>query len=366
MKHSVSHDAAKRNLQEAVDRVKNHTYTTCPELSEDINFIILGTHLTYRYVLLTGVLSKATNPAINPLVMQAKSELPGAFDARSVCHNVVVKQEKDLLGNRLGASNEPYLNKPARFPEMSKNNAVRRGNDQVTRDKLVDVLTHLQNKDQEYSFNALCTVIEAIFERPSQNIAELADNLPATIFADDIRELLTDIISESWEGQSSALVTGLCYSLLRHEYTSNDVEVKVHPANQAGSSSREVLDIDIYQAGSVQSAIEVKDKDFSPRDVEHAVRKSVQSGLQGATFIIGPQARLTENTLNGLIAYWRGKNIALSFLKLDELIRFTIYIVAPVSSECLLYTIQDKLEKMKAKDELKQHILSILGNRGWL
>ena len=162
------------------------------------------------------------------------------------------------------------------------------------------------------------------------------------------------------------MVTGLCYSLLRHEYTSNDVEVKVHPANQAGSSSREVLDIDVYQAGSVQSAIEVKDKDFSPRDVEHAVQKSVQSGLQGATFIIGPQARLTENTLNGLIAYWRGKNIALSFLKLDELIRFTIYIVAPVSSECLLYTIQDKLEKMKAKDELKQHILSILGNRGWL
>ena len=75
---------------------------------------------------------------------------------------------------------------------------------------------------------------------------------------DDIRELLTDIISESWEGQSSALVTGLCYSLLRHEHSSADVEVKVHPANQAGSSSREVLDIDVYQAGSAQTAIEVK------------------------------------------------------------------------------------------------------------
>ncbi len=236
MKLSVNHDAARENLHRAVDRVKSNSHTTCPDLFDDINFIILGTHLTYRYVLLTGVLSKATNPEVNPLVMQAKSSLSGAFDARSVCHKVIVQLEKDLLGNRLGASNEPYLNKPARFPEMSKANAVRRGNDQTTRDKLVDVLTHLKDKDQEYSFNALCTVIEAIFERPSQNIAELANNLPPTLFVNDVKKLLTDIISESWEGQSSALVTGLCYSLLRQEYTSSNVEVKVHPANQAGSS----------------------------------------------------------------------------------------------------------------------------------
>ena len=298
--------------------------------------------------------------------MQVKSELPGAFDARSVCHKVIVPLEKDLLGNRLGASNEPYLNKPARFPEMAKTNAVRRGNDRIIRDKLVDVLNLLQDKDREYSFNALCTVIEAIFERPSQNLAELADNLPSTLFADDIKTLLNDIVSQSWEGQSSALATGVCYSLLRHEFTSKEVEVRVHPANQAGSSSKEVLDIDIYQSGTVQTAIEVKDKNFSPKDVEHAVLKAVQFGLQGATFIIGPQADLTENTLKGLIEYWKEKNISLTFVKLSELIGFTSFIMAPVVPECLINTLQDKLEKMKAKDELKKHILSLLKGRGWL
>lgn len=40
----------------------------------------------------------------------------------------------------LGASNEPYLNKPARFPALSKENAVRAGQDKQKLDLLVDVL----------------------------------------------------------------------------------------------------------------------------------------------------------------------------------------------------------------------------------
>ncbi len=88
--------------------------------------------------------------------------------------------------------------------------------------------------------------------------------------------------------------------------------------------------------------------------------------MQGATFIIGPQANLTESNFEGLTNYWKEKNISLSFLKLEELIGFTSFIAAPVIPNCLIGAIQDKLEKMKAKDELKQHVLSIIENRGWL
>ncbi len=146
MKLSVNHSVARTILKSAVEQVTRNNYQTCPELADNIRLITLGTHLTYRYVLLTGILSKAANPEVNPLVLQVKSGLPGAFDARSVCHKVIVPLEKELLGNRLGASNEPYLNKPARFPEMSKENAVRRGNDLLLRDKLVDVLEYMQGQ----------------------------------------------------------------------------------------------------------------------------------------------------------------------------------------------------------------------------
>ena len=37
-----------------------------------------------------------------------------------------------FLGNRLGGSNEPFLNKPARFTELSETNAVRGGKNKNT------------------------------------------------------------------------------------------------------------------------------------------------------------------------------------------------------------------------------------------
>lgn len=48
-----------------------------------------NTHLTYKYVLFTAILSKETDESINPLCLQKKSELPGAYDARTVCHKVI-------------------------------------------------------------------------------------------------------------------------------------------------------------------------------------------------------------------------------------------------------------------------------------
>lgn len=94
-----------------------------------IDYIIDNTHLTYKYILFTAILSKATDASINALCLQKKSELPGAYDARTVCHKVIVPFEMETLEKALGGSNEPFLNKPARFPELSKSNAVRRGND---------------------------------------------------------------------------------------------------------------------------------------------------------------------------------------------------------------------------------------------
>lgn len=84
MKLSVDHETARQKLTSAVELVSSGNYETCPEIAEDIQFITLGTHLTYRYVLLTGVLSKAANPEINPLVMQVRSDLPGAVTAQKV------------------------------------------------------------------------------------------------------------------------------------------------------------------------------------------------------------------------------------------------------------------------------------------
>ncbi len=122
----------------------------------------------------------------------------------------------------------------------------------------------------------------------------------------------------------------------------------------------------MYHQNQIETAIEVKDKPFSPKDVEHAVSKAIKSGLQGTIFVIGPQAHLTEQTLDQVTAYWKQKNIALTFIKLEELIGFTGYMTPAIESGTLVKIIQSKLEGMKAKDELKKHIYLIFKKRGWI
>lgn len=67
--------------------------------------------LTYRYVLPTQLLAKFIDPSLDCRALQARSPRPGAFDARSVCHKVIVPFDRE--NNRvLGGSAEPYLNNP--------------------------------------------------------------------------------------------------------------------------------------------------------------------------------------------------------------------------------------------------------------
>lgn len=94
-----------------------------------IDFILKGSHKTYRYVLVTALLAKSVNKDVDILSLQAKDSSVGAYDARSLCHKVIVPFERSTYPNSLGGSNEPFLNKPARFQRLAMTNAVRSGND---------------------------------------------------------------------------------------------------------------------------------------------------------------------------------------------------------------------------------------------
>ena len=110
-------DNATKLLQEAYD---SHSDFIIEKLSKDcqdaIESIILGDHLTFRYVLLTALLAKNVDSKIHMRSLQAKAKFKHPYDARSLCHKVIVPFEKATLEGRLGDSNEPFLNKPARFP----------------------------------------------------------------------------------------------------------------------------------------------------------------------------------------------------------------------------------------------------------
>ena len=102
-----------------------------------VRSIIKGPHKTYRYVLITALLAKAADSRVDILSIQAKDHSAGAYDARELCHKVIVPFERDNYPMGLGGSNEPYLNKPARYPRLSLQNAVRKGQDRKTLETLI-------------------------------------------------------------------------------------------------------------------------------------------------------------------------------------------------------------------------------------
>lgn len=92
-----------------------------------IEKILHGSHKTYRYILVNALLAKAANENINILSLQKGDGTDGKYDARTLCHKVIVPFETLKLPGCLGGSNEPFLNKPARFVKLSTDNAVRKG-----------------------------------------------------------------------------------------------------------------------------------------------------------------------------------------------------------------------------------------------
>lgn len=179
--------------------------STCAH-KDFIDFVIDNTHLTYKYVLFTAILAKATDESINTLCLQKKSELPGAYDARTICHKVIVPFEMEVLDKALGGSNEPFLNKPARFPELSKTNAVRRGNDQTILNSLCDNLPLITTSTDAYEcliylLSKLINIKNSKSTMTTFTIEKNA-NLPAYLMA-----YMEKALEHSYEGE---ILTLLC------------------------------------------------------------------------------------------------------------------------------------------------------------
>lgn len=353
MNVTVDHKQAETILKAAIEEVTNGNWQPSSPNTDDIRAVILGTHLTYRYILTNGLLAKATNGDCNPLVLQAGSELDGAFDARSLCHFVLVPIERDLLGERLGGSNEPFLNKPARFTELSTNNAVRRGNDTRLLHAAMNALSN--TKTQEQGLIALKDCLFWIFKRPSRNLADFLNNEDGKFWQSSLHLFSQRLIEQSFEGETCALIAGVTFNLLAR-IANKEYIVKVHKVNQAGSSSKEVSDIDVYEENVLVYTAEVKDKVFTKEDVSHAVSKAAQAGHHSLIFLKGPRASLRDGSENDLQQSWIEKGFDLYFIGVTDFFNSVLSITNGIEKEIFVSWINDHANSAKIKDDTFKHL----------
>lgn len=355
---SVDSARARTILAEATERARQNAYRVPAPMETKIEQIINHTHLTYKYVLLNGMLAKATNPAANPLVLQAGSPLEGAFDARSLCHSVVVPFEQTVLEKRLGGSNEPFLNKPARFPHLSTENAVRRGKDRETLERLIAVgeMANAQGNADE----ALVAVLAHILRLESRVVTFAEGRFDAVASKRAILSLLESLMAQSCEGESLALSVALLFELLA-KTQGGDLHVASHPANQSGASSNEISDIDVFETDgkTARYCCEAKDKPFTRADIDHAAGKVAESGHSTMMFIYGPNARTTEN-LPSIVTEYEAKGFDLTFVSSAAFADGIVALAPSVSWAEITELLNKHLALMRAKEGTIAHCRAAL------
>lgn len=270
------------------------------ELLEDnlcrrIANVLCGTHKTYRYILFTALLAKATNNEIDILSLQKGDGKNGKYDARSLCHKVVVPFETLKLPGCLGGSNEPFLNKPARFASLSLNNAVRRGRDFQTLSEVIGILSEISNSETAYKY--LKSALFVLKKLSAEYISKFSVG-DCLIDISEFSQLVLDYVYSITEHSLEGEVCPLVVAQLEQMYLGKDFKVEPHKVNQSGASSKEVGDIDIYDKDkNLVYSIEVKDKNFSKQDVIHAITKFKQADLSASLFIYGKNVSFDEDEI---------------------------------------------------------------------
>ncbi|HTB12117.1 MAG TPA: restriction endonuclease, SacI family [Bryobacteraceae bacterium] len=357
-KINLDHDAALTVLRSATKRARLKDYTPQSKYSKEVQAIITGSHLTYKYILITALLAKATDDRIHPLALQAGADLDGAYDARSLCHSVIVPNEAGLLDNALGGSNEPYLNKPARFTQVDLKNPVRQGNDKRTLQTLHSTLSAIKN-----SKDALLALHDAIFFA-TQRIARDTAALETAIEKLDggrqqIAAYFEKLISKSEHGETCVLAVGGLFWLMAIT-RAEKWKIAVHPVNESGTSSNEVSDIDVRIGSKLIITAEVKDKTFIAKDVAHAVSRVQREGFHTLHFIQGPRAELVEASDDYVRSQAAKAGVELHLIVLENLADGIIpFAPKDVTLKDFAEAIAAFAKEARVKDETLQHLRSI-------
>ncbi len=270
----IDNDDARRNLEAAWKKVADPTIATSALNIQRLEEILRG-QVAFKYITVTGVLAKATNPRVHPRSLQAGCDLPGAYDARSLCHGVVVGFEK-TKGNLFGLSNEPFVGKPARHPKHDKSNPQLRNKRLAT--LVHDLLESVHNGTKEDAEKVLVSIL-----RIGKKIAEsqIAPSVDVDANYKHVVEFVRRFLETSDGGSRLVAVAGAFTALLNEPYV-----VKVYNPNASDKYSKTVGDIETFTTEKeLVSATECKQRPVSLDDIHHGIKKAKDAGIPEYSFV---------------------------------------------------------------------------------
>jgi len=236
---------------------------------------------TYRYVLPTQLLGKLTDPALDCRCVQASSGLAGAFDARSLCHGVIVPFDR-ANGSVLGGSPEPYANNPLRIPALVREHRAAQKN-KAGFDDLVAVLEFAQRCPEAVPalFGCLLGAVRDRLERIAVTYP-----VPNRVSLRQTRQALATFLDQRTGGLRLQAVAVALFRRLG-EALALFADVRSADVNAADASTGSVADLECLDgSGAVLLAVEVKDRTLTLRHAQDKLPGIRQKGIRELLFLV--------------------------------------------------------------------------------
>ncbi len=278
-----------------------------PEISDAISRTTNSKTLTYRYVLPTQILAKVVSPALDCRSIQAGSGLDGSFDARSLCHQVIVAFDRQN-DSVLGGSKEPYLNNPLRIPVIhSKYRTAQK--DKAGFDDLQTVLDYVE-EHSDCALSALRVVLLAIRER--LRCTSLTYPVPNRISLAQCSQVVLAFVAERTGGmrlQTACVALFRCIGQMFGVFAT----VEAENINAADSSTGSAADLECKdREGNIVLAVEVKDQQLTLRHALDKLPGARSKGIRELIFLVqGGIAAAEAESVRNLIdrEFITGQNI---------------------------------------------------------
>jgi hypothetical protein len=271
---TINHRTAALLLEEAWTSQPTPGLSLPASVVDGLHRILTSSRKTFKYVLVTGVLAKCVNPAAHPRALQAGSSLDGAYDARSLCHTVVVPFEKPR-GDLFGLSNEPFLSKPARHLEHDKAN--RQLKYKALAGVLHDLLEHVHRLSPELRRETLIQALTIARLRAANVSLALAPSAPSL-------NLVSDFLQRFLQcGDGGARLVAVAGTFLK--LFNEGLDVRAYHPNAPDAFAGTAGDIEIKDSGRLIAAFECKDRPLTLDDVLHGLGKGWRSHALEYSFI---------------------------------------------------------------------------------
>lgn len=299
---------------------------------------------TYRYVLPTQLLSKLSMPELDCRSVQASSGLTFAFDARSICHGVIVPFDREN-NNVLGGSSEPYLNNPLRIPAICPP-ARQAQKDKEGFDDLMAVLDYAQQNPQQL-LGLVREVLTAIWAR----LAEVSVRYPVPNRASlhQTRVTLREFLTDRTGGLRLQAVAVAIFRVIGTRFNLF-TEVQSSNINAADASTRSAADLEcLDDDGNIVMAVEVKDRQLELRQVQDKLPAAREKGIRELLFLV--QGGTTADDAQGVgdtitREFVTGQNLYV--LEWDEFVGSCLVLFGEPGRREFLQQVGRELDKQKA------------------